>query len=82
MLSLLNDRMLRDINECDLLFGRKIVRFSEDFCHVLLVECRGIREQQINASLVSFYMWPALTKLSLTENMCARLDPNFSNILL
>lgn len=75
------DRMLCDINESYLLFGGKFVVFSNNFCQVLLLVCRGTREQQIDASLLSSYMRPTLTKIRLAKNMLARLDPNCSQFL-
>lgn len=74
--------MLRDVNESNLLFGGKVVVFGEDFCLVLLILHMGTRKQQINASLVSSYVWSSLTNIRLTANMRTRLDLNFSYLLL
>ncbi|XP_042961944.1 uncharacterized protein LOC122296359 [Carya illinoinensis] len=76
------DKMLRDINDLDVTFGGKVIVFGGDFRQVLLVVHKGIRQEQINSSLVYSYLWPTLTKFRLTENMRARLDPVFSDYML
>ncbi|KAG2684047.1 hypothetical protein I3760_10G061100 [Carya illinoinensis] len=76
------DRMLKDVNDSELSFGGKVVVFGGDFRQILPVVPKGTRQQQIDASLVSSYLWPTLTKIRLTENMRARLDPDFSNYIL
>ncbi|XP_042962393.1 uncharacterized protein LOC122296655 [Carya illinoinensis] len=76
------DKMLKDINDSELSFGGKVIVFGGDFHQILPVVPKGTRQQQIDASLVSSYIWPKLTKIYLTENMRARLDPNFSRYIL
>ncbi|XP_042962415.1 uncharacterized protein LOC122296677 [Carya illinoinensis] len=76
------DRMLKDVNDSELSFGGKVVIFGGDFRQILPVVPKGTRQQQIDASLVSSYLWPTLKKIRLTENMRARLDPDFSNYIL
>ncbi|XP_041007529.1 uncharacterized protein LOC121252111 [Juglans microcarpa x Juglans regia] len=76
------DKMLRDITDSRLPFGRKIIVFGGDFRQVLPVIRKGTRQEEVNASLASSYLWSTLTKISLSENMQARFDPNFSNYLL
>ncbi|KAG7958907.1 hypothetical protein I3843_10G043700 [Carya illinoinensis] len=76
------DKMLKDINDSELSFGRKVIVFGGDFRQILPVVPKGTRQQQIDASLVSSYLWPKLTKIRLTENMRARLDPDFSKYIL
>ncbi|KAG6650801.1 hypothetical protein CIPAW_06G067600 [Carya illinoinensis] len=76
------DRMLKDVNDSELSFSRKVVIFEGDFRQILPVVPKGTSQQQIDASLVSSYLWPTLTKICLTENMRARLDPDFSNYIL
>ncbi|XP_041001096.1 uncharacterized protein LOC121246852 [Juglans microcarpa x Juglans regia] len=76
------DKMLRDINDIDLPFGGKVIVFGRDFRQVLPVIRKSTKEQQIDASLVSSYIWSILKKIKLTENMRARLDPNFSQYLI
>ncbi|KAG6711434.1 hypothetical protein I3842_05G052700 [Carya illinoinensis] len=76
------DKMLRDINDSDLTFGGKVVVFGGDFRQVLPVVRKGTRQEHVDASLVSSYLWPTLIKFHLTENMRARLDPVFSEYVL
>lgn len=63
------DRMFRYINDCKLLFGRKIVVFGRDFCQILSIMRRGTMEQQIDVNLVSSYVWSNLIEIKLTKNM-------------
>ncbi|XP_042972733.1 uncharacterized protein LOC122304524 [Carya illinoinensis] len=76
------DKMLRDINDSELTFGGKVVIFGGDFRQVLPVVRKGTRQEHVDASLVSSYLWPTLIKFHLTENMRARLDPVFSEYVL
>ncbi|KAG6729911.1 hypothetical protein I3842_01G055000 [Carya illinoinensis] len=43
---------------------------------------KGTRQEHVDASLVSSYLWPTLIKFHLTENMRARLYPVFSEYVL
>ncbi|XP_042958174.1 ATP-dependent DNA helicase PIF1-like [Carya illinoinensis] len=74
--------MLRDINDSELTFGGKVVVFGGDFRQVLPVVRKGTRQEHVDASLVSSYLWPTLIKFHLSENMRARLDPIFSEYVL
>ncbi|XP_042964622.1 uncharacterized protein LOC122298841 [Carya illinoinensis] len=76
------DKMLRDINDSELTFSEKVVVFGGDFRQVLPVVHKGTRQEHVDASLVSSYLWPTLIKFHLTENMRARLDPVFSEYVL
>ncbi|XP_042944515.1 uncharacterized protein LOC122278387 [Carya illinoinensis] len=76
------DKMLRDINDSELTFGGKVVIFGGDFRQVLPVVHKGTRQEHVDTSLVSSYLWPTLIKFHLTENMRARLDPVFSEYVL
>ncbi|KAF5463233.1 hypothetical protein F2P56_019163 [Juglans regia] len=76
------DKRLKDINDSELSFGGKVVVFGGDFHQILPMVQKGTRQQQIDASLVSSYLWQTLTKFHLTENMRARLDLNFSKYIL
>ena len=76
------DGMLQDINDSKQLFGGKVVVFGGDFRQVLPVVQKGRKEEIIDATIVKSYLWPLLTKISLTENMRARFDPYFSDFLL
>ena len=74
--------MLQDINDSKQLFGGKVVVFGGDFRQVLPVVQKARKQEMIDASIVKSYLWPLLTKISLTENMRARFDPHFSDFLL
>ncbi|KAK1565427.1 hypothetical protein Q3G72_026288 [Acer saccharum] len=76
------DRMLQDINDSKQLLGGKVVVFGGDFIQVLPVVQKARKEEMIDASIVKSYLWLLLTKISLTENMHARFDPQFSEFLL
>ncbi|CAA0811538.1 Unknown protein, partial [Striga hermonthica] len=73
---------LKDLCGCDDLFGGKVVVFGGEFRQVLLVLRRASRDETIGACLSSSYIWSLLTKLQLVENMRARLDPLFTEMLL
>ncbi|CAA0811897.1 PIF1 helicase [Striga hermonthica] len=73
---------LKDLCGCDELFGGKVVVFGGDFRQVLPVLRRATRDETVGACLSSSYIWPLLTKLHLVENMRARLDPSFTEMLL
>ncbi|KAG2694740.1 hypothetical protein I3760_08G159300 [Carya illinoinensis] len=72
------DKMLRDINDSKLPFGGKIVVFGRDFRQVLPVVRKDTRQEKINTSLAASYLWPTMKKITLSENMQARLDLDFS----
>ncbi|KAL5580950.1 hypothetical protein UlMin_013392 [Ulmus minor] len=76
------EKMLQDVNECNLSFGGKVVVLERDFHQVLLVVPRGRKEDVIGASLVNSYLWQFFIKLKLVQNMRAMLDPSFSEYLL
>jgi hypothetical protein len=76
------DQILQDVNESNLPFGGKVVVFGGDFRQVLPVVPKATRHEQIDASLVTSYLWPLLQKIRLTENMRAKLDPMFSEYVL
>ncbi|XP_040989063.1 ATP-dependent DNA helicase PIF2-like [Juglans microcarpa x Juglans regia] len=76
------DKMLRDINDIDLPFGGKVIVLGGDFRQILPVIRKSTKEQQIDASLASSYIWLILKKIKLTENMRARLDLDFSQYLI
>ncbi|XP_027122092.2 uncharacterized protein [Coffea arabica] len=76
------DRLLRDLLNCDQIFGGKIIVFGGDFRQTLPVVRKGQKENYISASLINSYVWPQLEKIHLTENMRASLDPSFSDFLL
>ncbi|XP_022859257.1 ATP-dependent DNA helicase PIF1-like [Olea europaea var. sylvestris] len=76
------DKMLRDITNCNLLFGGKVVVLRGDFRQVLPVVRKGKKYDIMKASLVSSDLWPSFLHLPLTENMRAKLDPTFYSYLL
>ncbi|XP_074315738.1 uncharacterized protein LOC141651948 [Silene latifolia] len=64
------------------LFGGKIVVYGGYFCQVLPVMPRRTQQEAVETSIVSSKIWHSLTKFSLTENIRARADPEFSDFLL
>ncbi|XP_071695626.1 uncharacterized protein [Rutidosis leptorrhynchoides] len=69
------DRTLRDImrqmspeNE-DKVFGGKVIVFGGDFRQILPVVPKGSRQDIVNASLNSSYLWDHIKVLNLTVNM-------------
>nr|XP_043638209.1 ATP-dependent DNA helicase PIF1-like [Erigeron canadensis] len=69
------DRTLCDImsttsSSCaDKPFGGKVIVFGGDFCQVLPVIQKGTRQEVVNASLNSSYLWEHCKILRLTVNM-------------
>ncbi|XP_022893193.1 ATP-dependent DNA helicase PIF1-like [Olea europaea var. sylvestris] len=76
------EKMLRDVTDCDLPFGRKVIILGGDFRQVLPVVPRGKKEDMMKASLVFLDLWPLYLQLPLVENMRAKLDPVFCDYLL
>lgn len=76
------DKMLKDITECELPFGGKVVVFGGDFRQVLSVVQKGTKDDIMKASLVFSNLWQYFIQLPLTENMRAKLDPLFCEYLL
>jgi hypothetical protein len=76
------DKMLRDITDCNLPFGGKVVVFGGDFRQVLPVVQKGKKEDIMRATLVFSDLWPLYLHLPLVENMRAKLDPKFCEYLL
>ncbi|XP_042980181.1 uncharacterized protein LOC122310351 [Carya illinoinensis] len=60
----------------------KLLRVARDFRQVLPVVRKETRQEDVDASLVSSYLWHTLIKFHLTENMRARLDPVFLEYVL
>ncbi|CAH9097469.1 unnamed protein product, partial [Cuscuta europaea] len=69
------DRSMRDImqmhkpNSGALPYGGKTVVFGGDFCQVLPVIPHGSRQDVVNATINSSYLWSECTVLRLTKNM-------------
>ena len=89
------DRSLKDVMKSDnpnnfhLPFGGKTIVFGGDFRQTLPVVPNGSRQDIVNASLCSSYIWSKCKVLSLTKNMRLSLQTanieetaNFSNWLL
>ena len=78
------DRSLKDILSCDLCsnlklpFGGISIVFGGGFRQILPVVPNGSRQDIVNASLSSSYIWPDCKVLRLTKNM--RLSLHTSNI--
>lgn len=56
--------------------------FGGDFRQVLPVIPKGNKSDVIRASLVNSHLWRLFTRIKLTQNMRASLDPEFSEFLL
>ncbi|XP_071940129.1 uncharacterized protein [Coffea arabica] len=76
------DDLLRDIMECNLPFGGKVVVFGGDFGQTLPVIEHSTKEVLLQSCFLNSPLWPQLHKLKLSENMRAILDPQFSEFLL
>ncbi|KAK9110225.1 hypothetical protein Sjap_018285 [Stephania japonica] len=76
------DSMLRDITDNNTPFGGKVVVFGGDFRQELPVVPKGSKQDVINSTLTTSYIWPLLKKIKLVENIRARLDPEFSKFIL
>ncbi|XP_052620798.1 uncharacterized protein LOC111886898 [Lactuca sativa] len=69
------DRTLKDIFKCDdsrnsnLPFGGKVIVFGGDFRQILPVIPAGSRQDIVNASLSSSYLWKQCKVYQLTKNM-------------
>ncbi|XP_076913909.1 uncharacterized protein LOC143572720 [Bidens hawaiensis] len=63
------DRSLKDVLSSNLLFGGKVVVFGGDFRQILPVVQKGTRQDIVNASLCSSYIWSDCNVLKLTKNL-------------
>ncbi|XP_021975421.1 uncharacterized protein LOC110870547 [Helianthus annuus] len=76
------DRTLEDIFNCDTSknsetpFGGKVIVFVGDFRQLLPVVPNGSRQQIVNASLSSSYLWSKCEILRLTKNMRLTIGAN------
>nr|XP_009779042.1 PREDICTED: ATP-dependent DNA helicase PIF4-like [Nicotiana sylvestris] len=75
------DLLLNDIMGTHELFGGKVVVSGGDFRQTLPVVRNGKKEDFIRESLLYCNIWNRLEKLQLSENMRAKTDPAFVNIL-
>ncbi|XP_076944878.1 ATP-dependent DNA helicase PIF1-like [Bidens hawaiensis] len=63
------DKSCNDVLKSNLLFGGKVVVFGGDFRQILPVIKKGSRQQIVNASLCSSYIWHHCRVLKLTRNL-------------
>ncbi|XP_076920917.1 uncharacterized protein LOC143582176 [Bidens hawaiensis] len=63
------DMSLKDVLSSNLLFGGKVVVFGGDFRQILPVVQKGSRQDIVNASLCSSYIWSECNVLRLTKNL-------------
>ncbi|CAH9089859.1 unnamed protein product, partial [Cuscuta europaea] len=79
------DRSMRDImqfhkpNRCALQYGGKTMVFGGDFRQMLPVIPQGSRQDVVNATINSSYLWSECTVLRLTKNMCLQNVTNPSD---
>ncbi|XP_035842021.1 uncharacterized protein LOC110923632 [Helianthus annuus] len=79
------DRTMKDIlssstnNSSELPFGGKVIVFGGDFRQILPVIPNGTRQQIVNSSLSSSYLWSECKVLKLTKNMRLRTGAESSN---
>ncbi|UYV76112.1 hypothetical protein LAZ67_13002570 [Cordylochernes scorpioides] len=77
------DRLLKDIMQCDLAFGGKVVVLGGDFRQVLPVVPRASRAEIVAACIKQSKLWPLFVILRLTQNMRAGIDAqSFSQWLI
>ncbi|XP_076941444.1 uncharacterized protein LOC143610998 [Bidens hawaiensis] len=81
------DRTLKDVMKCDLsntsesLFGGKVVVLGGDFRQILPVVHNGTRNDCVNATISSSYIWLKCKVLKLTKNMRLTIGSQMSNTL-
>ncbi|KAK8935509.1 hypothetical protein KSP39_PZI013684 [Platanthera zijinensis] len=76
------DRSFQDVLNSAQPFGGKVVIMGGDFRQVPPVVVNGTKFQIINASIIGSPLWSTVQLLSLTENMRAVGDQQFSKFLL
>ncbi|KAM3287348.1 hypothetical protein P3S67_020778 [Capsicum chacoense] len=76
------DLLLKDLMDTKMLFGGKVVVLGGDFGQTLSVVRNGKKEDFISQTLLYLQIGNQLEKLHLSENMCARTDPAFSEYLM
>ncbi|XP_076902818.1 uncharacterized protein LOC143557694 [Bidens hawaiensis] len=81
------DRTLKDVMNVDLgntsgsLFGGKVVVLGGDFRQILPVVQNGTRNDCVNATISSSYIWSNCKVLKLTKNMRLTVGSQMSNTL-
>ncbi len=73
------DRTLRDLLNCDKIFGGIPLLLCGDFQQILPVVPRGSRAQIVEKSLKSSPLWSDITVLTLTKNMRVHLRMDSSS---
>ncbi|XP_076943904.1 uncharacterized protein LOC143614310 [Bidens hawaiensis] len=63
------DKSCKDVLKSKSLFGGKVVVFGGDFRQILPVIQKGSRQQIVNATLCSSYIWHHCWVLRLTKNL-------------
>ncbi|XP_012849576.1 PREDICTED: ATP-dependent DNA helicase PIF1-like [Erythranthe guttata] len=76
------EALLADICDSPLPFGGNIVLFGGDFRQTLPIVVNGSRGSMITACLVSSALWGGIHRMQLCQNMRAKEDPNFIDLLL
>ncbi|XP_022003818.1 ATP-dependent DNA helicase RRM3-like [Helianthus annuus] len=80
------DRTMKDVlsssmgHQSELPFGGKVIVFGGDFRQILPVIPNGTRQQIVNASLSSSYIWSECKVLKLTKNMRLTVGAQTSNV--
>ena len=70
------DRSLRDIRDCDRVFGGLTVLLIGDFQQILPVVKKGTPADEIKACAKSSFLWCKVRQLTLRRNMRAHLTGN------
>ncbi|XP_029638018.1 uncharacterized protein LOC115213224 [Octopus sinensis] len=73
------DTALHDLRHNARLMGRATVLLAGDFRQTFPVVLKGIRSDEINASIKSSYLWSSVQKLRLTTNMRLQLNGDDAN---
>ncbi|AES90176.1 PIF1-like helicase [Medicago truncatula] len=76
------DRSLRDILDCDALFGGKVMIMGGDFRQVLPLIQKGSKAQLISACIIRSNLWANIKVLHLVQNMRSMNDPEFAQFLM
>ncbi|XP_076897498.1 uncharacterized protein LOC143550793 [Bidens hawaiensis] len=74
------DRSLKDVLSSNLLFGGKVIVFGGDFRQILPVVQKGTRQDIVNASLCSSYIWSECNVLRLTKNLRLTMGRSSSDV--
>ena len=74
--------LLKDLMDCEIPFGGKVVVFGGDFRQTLPVIEQASRQVLIDSSLLNSPLWKDMYKLALKQNMRALSDPQFCDFLL